>query len=96
MCFLFLGDEFSATALLPEETRIKNTYTDGTYLCACIIKYICPKRYTVFATLCAIRGRPHRVAPTNNCPFVRILRGDEVIAPYRLDARFIKRKESIS
>ena len=30
MCFLFLGDEFSATALLSEATRIKNTYTDGT------------------------------------------------------------------
>ena len=32
MCvyFLFLDDEFSATALLSEESRIKNTYTDGT------------------------------------------------------------------
>ena len=39
MCFLFLGDEFSATALLSEETRIKNTYTDGTSFFACKIKY---------------------------------------------------------
>ena len=30
MCFLFSDDEFSATALLSESARIKNTYTDGT------------------------------------------------------------------
>ena len=30
MCFLFLDDEFSATALLSESARIKNTYPDGT------------------------------------------------------------------
>ncbi len=35
MCFLFSDDEFSATALLSESTRIKNTYTDGIILCAC-------------------------------------------------------------
>ena len=29
MCFLFLDDEFSATALLSESARIKNTYTDA-------------------------------------------------------------------
>ena len=39
MCFLFLGGEFSATALLSETPRIKNTYTDGTCLYAFIIKY---------------------------------------------------------
>ncbi len=39
MCFLFLGDEFSATALLSEAARIKNTYTDGTKLYAYRIKY---------------------------------------------------------
>ena len=38
MCFLFLGDEFSATALLSEETRIKNTYTDGIKFYAFIIR----------------------------------------------------------
>ena len=43
MCFLLLGDEFSATALMSEETRIKNTYTDGTYLCVCITKYTLPE-----------------------------------------------------
>ncbi len=32
MCFLFSDDEFSATALLSESARIKNTYTDGTKL----------------------------------------------------------------
>ncbi len=32
MCFLFLGGEFSATALLSETAGIKNTYTDGTKL----------------------------------------------------------------
>lgn len=35
MCFLFSGDEFSAAALLSEEPRIKNTYTDGIILCVC-------------------------------------------------------------
>ena len=39
MCFLFLDGEFSATALLSETARIKNTYTDGTNLYACRIKY---------------------------------------------------------
>ncbi len=43
MCFLFSDDEFSATALLSEESRIKNTYTDGAKLRRCI-KYICPNR----------------------------------------------------
>ncbi len=50
MCFLFLGDEFSATALLSEETEIKNTYTDGTSFYACIIKYVpphCPLNHMV-------------------------------------------------
>ena len=40
MCFLFLDGEFSATALLSETARIKNTYTDGTNYDACEIKYI--------------------------------------------------------
>ena len=35
MCFLFSDDEFCATAQLSEESRIKNTYTDGTSYCAC-------------------------------------------------------------
>ncbi len=39
MCFLFLGGEFSATALLSETPRIKNTYTDGIKLYAQRIKY---------------------------------------------------------
>ena len=39
MCFLFLDDEFSATALLFESAIIKNTYTDGTEFYACGIKY---------------------------------------------------------
>ena len=43
MCFLLLDDEFSATALLPEAERIKNTYTDGTGLFACEIKYTYPR-----------------------------------------------------
>ena len=64
MCFLFLDGEFSATALLSETARIKNTYTDGTYLCACIIKYICPRRCTVFAILRAIRGSMGSSTPT--------------------------------
>lgn len=34
MCFLFSGDEFSAAALLSEEPRIKNTYTDSAKLYA--------------------------------------------------------------
>ena len=29
MCFLFLDGEFSATALLSETARIKNTHRDG-------------------------------------------------------------------
>ena len=37
--FLFLDDEFSATALLSEAARIKNTYTDGTKFYAYRIKY---------------------------------------------------------
>ena len=49
MCFLFSDDEFSATALLSEESRIKNTYTDGTKFYACIIKYTYPRRYRIFA-----------------------------------------------
>ena len=49
MCFLFSDDEFSAAALLSEESRIKNTYTDGTKFYACIIKYTCPRRYRIFA-----------------------------------------------
>ena len=49
MCFLFSDDEFSAAALLSEESRIKNAYTDGTKFYACIIKYTCPKRYRIFA-----------------------------------------------
>ena len=40
MGFLFLDGEFSATALLSETARIKNTYTDGIKLYACRIKYI--------------------------------------------------------
>ena len=47
MCFLFLDDEFSATALLSEAARIKNTYTDGTKFNACKIKYI-PKNNTQY------------------------------------------------
>ena len=43
MCFLFSDDEFSATALLSEESRIKNTYTDGAKLRRCI-KYTCPNK----------------------------------------------------
>ena len=39
MCFLFLGGEFSATALLSETPGIKNTYTDGIKLYAQRIKY---------------------------------------------------------
>ena len=39
MCFLFLDGEFSATALLSETARIKNTYPDGTSFYACRIKY---------------------------------------------------------
>ena len=35
MCFLFSDDEFSATALLSEAARIKNTYTDGRKFYAC-------------------------------------------------------------
>ena len=49
MCFLFSDDEFSAAALLSEESRIKNAYTDGTKFYACIIKYTCPRRCRIFA-----------------------------------------------
>ncbi len=48
MCFLFLGEKFSATALLSEETRIKNTYTDGTKSYAYRTKYTCLRQCTIF------------------------------------------------
>ena len=52
MCFLSLGDEFSATALLSEAARIKNTYTDGTKLYAYKIKYILRATDVIFMKRC--------------------------------------------
>lgn len=47
MCFLFLDDGFSATALLPEAARIKNTCTDGTGLYAYTIKYARARQHII-------------------------------------------------
>ena len=47
MCFLLLDDELSATALLPEAERIKNTYTDGTGLYAYAVKYARARQHII-------------------------------------------------
>ena len=57
MCFLFLGDEFSAAALLYEEPRIKTIYTDAQNLKRAKNKYtpfVYTKSLRIGSVMCII------------------------------------------